>query len=96
MIQTVRQILSQSTQVSIVECRDCGASVEPDTESCPNCKSSEIAHYNIGSRDRPTGSLARTVVLFMPPSRWEQNTPQRRDCHSKSGVWPTAIFRCGL
>jgi len=45
MIQTVIQILFRSTQESVVECRDCGANVEPEVDTCPDCGSGEIAHY---------------------------------------------------
>ncbi len=47
MIQTVKRMLSHSTQESVVECRNCGANVEPKTETCPFCASTEIAHYEI-------------------------------------------------
>ncbi len=47
MIQTVKRMLSHSTQESVVECRNCGANVEPEAESCPLCASTEIAHYEI-------------------------------------------------
>jgi rubrerythrin len=48
MIQTVRRILSRTTEESVVECRDCGANVEPETDICPICNSTEIASYEIG------------------------------------------------
>ena len=47
MIQTVRRMLSRTTEDAVVECRDCGANVEPETESCPLCASTEIAYYEI-------------------------------------------------
>ena len=47
MIQTVKRMLSRSTQESVVECRNCGANVEPETDSCPLCESVEIAYYEI-------------------------------------------------
>ena len=49
MIQTVKRMLSRSTQEPVVECRNCGANVEPEAESCPLCASTEIAHYEIDS-----------------------------------------------
>ena len=47
MIQTVKRMLSRSTQEHVAECRNCGANVEPETESCPLCASTEIAYYEI-------------------------------------------------
>jgi primosomal protein N' len=49
MIQTVRRILSRSSQASIVECRNCGENLEAKTETCPACESTEIVSYNIDS-----------------------------------------------
>ncbi|GAA0464309.1 hypothetical protein GCM10008985_21430 [Halococcus dombrowskii] len=49
MIQTIKRLLSPSTAESVVECRNCGASVDPDSECCPRCGSSEIASYEIGA-----------------------------------------------
>ena len=48
MIQTVRRILSRTREESVVECRDCGANVESETDICPRCSSTEIASYEIG------------------------------------------------
>ena len=48
MIQTVKRMLSRSTQEYVTECRNCGANVEPETDSCPLCGSDEIAYYEIG------------------------------------------------
>ena len=47
MIQTVKRMLSRSTQEHVAECRNCGANVEPETDSCPLCEPTEIAYYEI-------------------------------------------------
>ena len=47
MIQTVKRILSRTTEESVVECRNCGVNVEPGADICPICNSSEIASYEI-------------------------------------------------
>jgi rubrerythrin len=49
MIQTVRRILSRTSQVSVVECRNCGENLEVETETCPVCDSTGIASYDIES-----------------------------------------------
>lgn len=43
---TVRDHLSDSEPV-VWECRNCGTSVESDTERCPGCGSEEIVRYNV-------------------------------------------------
>ncbi|UOO97092.1 zinc-ribbon domain-containing protein (plasmid) [Halococcus dombrowskii] len=49
MIQMIRRIFSRTTEESIVECRHCGANVEPEADFCPGCGSTEIASYEIAS-----------------------------------------------
>jgi RNA polymerase subunit RPABC4/transcription elongation factor Spt4 len=41
-------MLAGSASELVVECRDCGANVEPETDICPICNSTEIASYEIG------------------------------------------------
>jgi len=31
----------------VVECRQCGTNLTPDTDECPECESDEIGHYRI-------------------------------------------------
>jgi hypothetical protein len=46
MLETVKRVLGQPDRKPVVECRQCGSKVDPDTESCP-CDSIEIARYDI-------------------------------------------------
>jgi uncharacterized OB-fold protein len=47
MIETVKRVLGQSNRELVVECRQCGSTVDPGAESCPVCESAEIARYDI-------------------------------------------------
>jgi anaerobic ribonucleoside-triphosphate reductase len=47
MIQTLKRLVLRSVPTSISECRNCGTSVGLESESCPECGSSEIASYEI-------------------------------------------------
>jgi len=47
MIETVKRVLGQSNRELVVECRQCGSTVDPGAESCPLCESAEIARYDI-------------------------------------------------
>jgi rubrerythrin len=47
MFETVRRMLGQSNRELVVECRECGSTVDPGAESCPVCESIEIAQYDI-------------------------------------------------
>lgn len=46
--RTLRHLVPHETDQGIIyECRDCGTTVGPDTESCPMCESIEIVKYEI-------------------------------------------------
>ncbi|WP_435349228.1 zinc-ribbon domain-containing protein [Haloarchaeobius sp. HRN-SO-5] len=32
---------------TVTECRHCGTTVEPDTETCPSCGADEFSQYQI-------------------------------------------------
>ncbi len=36
-----------SDSVSLHECRNCGEKIVTDTEKCPRCGATEIAHYDV-------------------------------------------------
>jgi primosomal protein N' len=44
----VTRLLPAEDAAVIVECRHCGCTVEPDTESCPACGAETLARYEIG------------------------------------------------
>lgn len=45
LIRRARQWLSQDT--TIYECRNCGLTVDAETESCPSCGSETISCYEL-------------------------------------------------
>lgn len=36
----------------IYECRNCGTTLGPDAESCPNCDCETISRYDLSERNR--------------------------------------------
>lgn len=48
MFDRVKRVFEGSRSPTVVfECRSCGTSVDRDTDTCPECGSDEIAHYEI-------------------------------------------------
>lgn len=41
------RLLPGDGTIVVVECRQCGNSVEPGTDQCPECGASEICRYEI-------------------------------------------------
>jgi len=41
------RLLSGDGTVVVVECRQCGATVDPATDQCPECGATEICRYEI-------------------------------------------------
>jgi predicted RNA-binding Zn-ribbon protein involved in translation (DUF1610 family) len=41
------RLLSGDESDVVVECRQCGANLSPDTDECPECGSEEIGRYRI-------------------------------------------------
>jgi uncharacterized OB-fold protein len=36
-----------ATESTLHECRNCGETVDPDVDRCPNCGATEIASYHV-------------------------------------------------
>ncbi len=43
----ITRLLPGDGTVVVVECRNCGATVESETEECPDCGTSEFVRYEI-------------------------------------------------
>jgi hypothetical protein len=41
------RLLSGDETDVVIECRQCGTNLTPDTDECPECESDEIGHYRI-------------------------------------------------
>lgn len=41
------RLLPGDGTVVVVECRQCGATVDPETDQCPECGATEICRYEI-------------------------------------------------
>jgi uncharacterized OB-fold protein len=41
------RLLSSGGKVVVVECRQCGATVNPETDECPECGATKICRYEI-------------------------------------------------
>jgi len=46
MLETLRTLLPETTTV-VYECRQCGRTVDEDTDCCPSCGSDSIARYPV-------------------------------------------------
>lgn len=48
---SVRTVLTRFLQSDgptvVVECRQCGRKVDPETDTCPECGAAEISYYEI-------------------------------------------------
>ncbi len=49
MLKTVTELLNQSSDQPVFECRHCGTMVEALDEPCPACGSAEIAKYDLST-----------------------------------------------
>lgn len=43
----VQRLLVGRTPFRIYECRNCGTTVDADTDTCPDCESDDIAEYRL-------------------------------------------------
>lgn len=46
MFETLRSLIGDSTNTSFYECRQCGTSLETESDNCPECGAAEIAQFN--------------------------------------------------
>jgi uncharacterized OB-fold protein len=47
LLDRLRTAASRDRAAVVCECRRCGTTVAPDTDSCPECETGEITEYRI-------------------------------------------------